>query len=253
MLLWSALLIPLQMLVLLFRDNQAAMILPRLWHRGTCRLYGIKVNVTGAPPAGDQTLYVCNHISYLDITAIGSVLKCSFIAKSEVAGWPFFGLLAKLQKTAFISRNPRAARESGAKIAQRLAAGHDLVLFAEGTSSNGETVLPFRSSLFETILREADNRNIRIQPLTLRITALDGGKAVTADNRDLYAWHGAMTLPPHLWAFAKSKGAALALHFHAPVDISRFSDRKTLAKHCHNVVLGPINEEKNIQKAREKI
>lgn len=251
MLIWSALLIPPQAVLLALKNKKFALVLPRLWHRGACRLYNIKVNITGRPGSKKQTLFICNHVSYLDIMVIGSVIEGCFIAKQEVAAWPYFGLLARLQKTAFISRRPKDVHDSVGKVATRLAEGHDLILFPEGTSTNGKNVLPFRTGLFDLVLSQAADRNFHIRPVTIEITKIGNDCAITDQTRDGYAWYADMTLLPHLWAFAKSAGAEITLHFHKPVEISQFTDRKDLAKHCHNVVLSPLEDHDEHKNAGE--
>src|SRR5207302_11189130 len=117
--------------------------------------------------------FAVNHISYLDITVLGSLLAVSFIAKREVAGWPLFGWLARLQRSVFIDRQVRTTREQRDTIATRLAAKEALVLFAEGTSSDGHRVLPFKSALFSVAdpgAEERANRSLSVQPVSIAYT-----------------------------------------------------------------------------------
>ncbi|MFO0445988.1 MAG: lysophospholipid acyltransferase family protein, partial [Holosporales bacterium] len=107
--------------------------LPRLWHRTLCRLLGLKVQRFGRVHRAPPTLFVANHSSYLDILVLGSLLKCSFIAKKEIAGWPIFGFLAKLQNTVFVERTRQQAEAQRDLVAALLAEGRNLVLFPEGT------------------------------------------------------------------------------------------------------------------------
>ena len=139
-------LIPVQALILL--------LLPRLWwvvpllyHRLCCRIMGLKVRVVGAPSRARPTLFVSNHVTYFDIPVLGSILPVSFVAKVEVAQWPGYGLLAKLQRTVFVDRRRHTTAKQRDSIQARLAAGDPLVLFPEGTSNDGNRILPFRSAL----------------------------------------------------------------------------------------------------------
>src|SRR5690606_12850271 len=117
---------------------------PRLWHRLVLRLVGMRVHVHGAPASARPLLIASNHVSWTDIMALGATTDVHFIAKAEVAGWPVFGRLAKLQRTLFVDRaRPRKAGEQAGAIAERLANGEPMVLFAEGTTSDGNGVLPF--------------------------------------------------------------------------------------------------------------
>ena len=134
----AVILMPLQWLGLKLRLTYARS-LPNRYHRFLCRFVGIKVTVRGEPYRGGACLITANHTSWLDIPIIASLAPCSFVAKSEVAGWPFFGTLAKLQQTVFVERERRTRTvHSRNEIHARIAAGDRLVLFPEGTSSDGK-------------------------------------------------------------------------------------------------------------------
>jgi 1-acyl-sn-glycerol-3-phosphate acyltransferase len=115
--------------------------LPQWYHRRTCRILGIEIESRGRPSDRHPTLFAANHVSYLDIEVLGSLLKASFVAKAEVATWPFFAWLAKLQETVFVERRSRRAADHRDAMSRRLEAGDDLILFAEGTSGDGNGVL----------------------------------------------------------------------------------------------------------------
>lgn len=229
--LWCLAMVPPQVAVMMFTRGPAAYTLPWLWQRGICRIFGIKVLIEGMPLTSRQTLFVANHVSYLDIPVIGCVLKASFIAKKEVAGWPVFGTLSRLQQTAFISRARGDAQKEKNALSNMIAEGKSLILFPEGTSTDGRDVVPFKSSLFSLTLDDGQ-RALMIQPVTLRVETVDGRSPEDQSARDLYAWYGDMTMPPHLKAFAGSKGAVIRLIFHEPIDPHGYADRKTLADAC---------------------
>ncbi len=235
--------VPTQMLVLFFHSGKGAYILPTLWCTLACKIFGIRFELVGTPNTAHQTLYMGNHLSYLDIPLIGSVLKASFLAKSEVASWPLFGFLAKLQQTSFIERKRTAIAQAKNELDIRLAAGHSLIIFPEGTSTDGQGVYPFKPSLFQLALGE-NNENLYIQPFTLKLLTANGQKPETQEVRDIYSWHINMdtALGPHLWGFAKTSGAVLRLTFHEPLKASDFTDRKILAKTCHEHVLKGLNK-----------
>lgn len=218
-----------QSTILLFTKGRAAYVYPRAYHAFLCRLFGIKILVEGEIETQGQIVYVGNHISYLDIEVIGSLLTGSFIAKKEVESWPLFGILGKMQRTLYISRSPKDAQRETKVMLDRLEEGLPLIIFPEGTSSDGSNVLPFKSSFFEILLK----RNIKIQPFTISVLEVDGRKAETPALRDQYTWHGDMTLEPHLWSFAKGKGAVIKVGFQNPILTSEYSDRKSLALACH--------------------
>lgn len=230
--LWCVVMIPPQIVVISFTGGKAALFLPRIFHIVSCQLFGIKCIINGQPVKDRQVLFVGNHLSYLDIPAMGCHFYGSFIAKQDVAGWFLFGLLAKLSRTLFISRSRAQAAWTKTQFSLALEEGRPLVLFAEGTSSNGTQVLPFKSSLFESVLSH-EGENIAIQPFTLRLEQVDGHPIRDEAERDIYCWYGDMELEPHLWAFAKSRGVRLSLTFHEPENPQDYEGRKDLALACH--------------------
>ncbi len=233
-----------QPLILLFHKGKYAYIIPRLLQKATCMVMNISVITIGIPSKNRQTMYVCNHISYLDIPAIGSIISGSFIAKKDVASWPVFGFLARLQQTLFISRNREDAATEKAALNKMLDEGKNFILFPEGTSSEGTQVLPFKSSLFSIAFQD-NAKNLMIQPITLTLTKINGQTPENQNERDIYAWHINMDTPllPHLWRFAQTRGTSITLTFHPPIKANECSDRKTLAKHCHNAVSNGLGKE----------
>jgi 1-acyl-sn-glycerol-3-phosphate acyltransferase len=210
--------------------------LKRIWHRGCCAIFGLEIRIHGEPALAGGTLYVANHVSYLDISVLGAVLNVPFVAKREVASWPVIGLIGRLGETMFIDR--AAAHTAGQRdaLATRLAAGERLILFAEGTSSSGGRVLPFKSALFGALERTSPNRPIRVQPVTIAYPRFRGGLTIVYAFRPLYAWYGDMTLLPHIWSALGLPGAEVELRFHAPVLASDFASRKALARHAEQEV-----------------
>jgi 1-acyl-sn-glycerol-3-phosphate acyltransferase len=136
--------------------------LPVWYHRQCCRILGIAIKRRGRLSRKRPTLFAANHVSYLDIAVLGALVRGSFVAKSEVRDWPLFGLLAKLQSTVFVERRVRRAMRHRDEMAERLAAGRNLILFPEGTSSDGNRVLPFKSALLSVAeVRPAVLRMVR--------------------------------------------------------------------------------------------
>lgn len=222
-----------QSILMLFTKGPAALVYPRAYHDFCRKLLNIKIITEGEIARGKNVVYVGNHISYLDVQVVGSLLNASFIAKKEVEGWPLFGLLGKMGRTLYISRAPADAAKATKMLSDRLEEGLPLIVFAEGTSTNGMQVLPFKSSFFEIFL----NKEIRIQPFTVSVLEVDGQKADSPAVRDQYAWHGDMTLEPHLWCFAKGKGAVIKVSFQEPILSTSFIDRKSLSNACYNGVV----------------
>lgn len=229
-----AVMAPLQWVAALPGDVRFAAWLPAMFHRLACRVMGIVVEVRGTMHSG-QTVWIANHLSYLDILAIGSVARCSFVAKDDVRGWPVFGRLARLQQTVFISRSPRRAADVGMALAAALASGKSLVVFPEGTTSDGLAVLPFKSSLFDVLVADTAQADFTLQPLTVSVESIDGDAVGVAD-RDLYAYHGDASLGPHLLRFLGTRGARVRLAFHAPLPKDCATSRKTLARAAHAAV-----------------
>ncbi len=211
--------------------------MPFIWQKYVCTIFQIKVNIIGKPHTSKQTIYVGNHISYLDIPAIGSILRASFVAKKDVKSWPVFGFLSRLQQTAFISRDRKDAKIGKNALDTMLNDGKSLIIFPEGTSTDGREVRNFKSSLFSIAMKE-NIKNLYIQPITLKMEMANGKEIITQNDRDLYSWHIDMDMPlgEHLWRFAQSKGAVISVNFHDPVKAHDFADRKELAKACYNQV-----------------
>ncbi len=221
--------VPAQMVVLLFTKGQGAYIIPKYWHKGVCLIFGIRVKISGTPVHNRQIMYVSNHLSYLDIPAIGSYLKASFIAKQEVAGWPVFGFLSKMQQTAFVDRTGARIKEDHYSLGNMLDAGKSLILFPEGTSSDGQELLPFKSRLFSLVIERVEH--VAVQPFTIRLP-----NAQNQVDRDQYAWYGDMDLAPHLWALAKTNGVTVELVFHEIIELDSNADRKELTDQCFEII-----------------
>jgi len=190
--------------------------LRRAWCRGVCGLLGIRLLVEGAPFRACPTLFVPNHVSYLDIPVLGALVDATFVAKSEVATWPLLGFLAKLTGTMFVRRHWRQAKLQRDALALRMAAGESFVLFAEGTSSDGLDVRPLKTSLLSVAEPGILERPIAVQPVVLAWRRLACGTPIDASNAALYAWWGDATLLPHLWRVLQLDGVEVAVRIGAP-------------------------------------
>lgn len=227
-------LIPVQMALLALR-LPARDRLPRAYHRLCTRLLGLELRVRGAPAEARPVLFVANHSSYLDIMVLGALIDGSFVAKAEVGTWPFFGLLAKLQRTVFVDRRRHSTAQHRDEIQRRLAAGDKLILFPEGTSSDGNRTLPFKSALFSVATLKVEDRPLLVQPVSVTATALDG-IPLGWRFRHFYAWYGDMDLASHLWQFIGLGRLTVEVEFHPPVTADQFGSRKALADHCWRAV-----------------
>ncbi len=217
---------PIQAVALLFSASAAEQI-PIRYHRLCARFLGFRIVVKGTPSQVRPTLFVANHTSYFDIMLLASLIPCSFIAKSDMISWPLIGWLARLQRSVFVDRKPVNVGEHRTEVAKRLAEGGNLVLFAEGTTSDGNRLLPFKSSLLSVA---ETGKPLTIQPVSIVATGLDGmplGRML----RPLYAWYGDMPLLPHAWAAIKSGLITVEIEFHEPLT-NHGLNRKQLAEIC---------------------
>lgn len=206
--------------------------IPVLYHRMICALIGVRVRVIGQRNDQQPLMIVSNHISWLDISVLTSIAPVVFIAKQEVASWPLFGLLARLQRTVFVNRTQRQkTADVNAEIGRRLAGGDPVVLFGEGTSSDGNRVLEFRSALVgaaRDALAEHSNR-VWIQPLSIAYTGLLGFP-LGRQHRPLVAWYGDFELAPHFAGMIRRGGVDVTITWGTPVPFDEASDRKAITR-----------------------
>ncbi|CAN5908353.1 lysophospholipid acyltransferase family protein [soil metagenome] len=234
-LLVTLVLVPPYLVALLLRIRPIVRWMPVHYHSLVCFILGIKVRVHGKRSDVTPTLYVCNHVSYLDIEVLGGLVPGSFVAKAEVATWPFFSTLAKAQRTIFVERTSGKTTRSRDEMMKRLNTGDNLMLFPEGTSSDGTRVLPFRSALFGVAQLRRDGKPIVVQPVAIAYTRLDG-IPLGRYWRPLFAWFGDLDLVPHLWQMVCLGETEAVVTFFPPVDIDTFGDRKKLADFCFRQV-----------------
>jgi lyso-ornithine lipid O-acyltransferase len=230
---FTLLLMPVQAIGLMLRQRWVATF-PRFYHRWCCRILGLRVRRIGRPTAVRPVLFAANHVSYLDITILSSLIAGSFIAKHEVARWPLFGWLAKLQRSVFIDRQVRSTAQQRDSIAERLAAGDALILFPEGTSGDGNRVLPFKSALF-SVADNAATGPVTVQPVSIAYTRLNS-MPIGRRYRPLFAWYGAMAMAPHLWRVIGLGTIEVVVEFHPATTLAACGSRKMLARYCEERV-----------------
>ena len=246
---WMRLVVKLPLLAILIFGGLAILIIMRLVERPvfglhrpvtpaltvfvcrmTLRILGIKLSVVGALDARTSAV-VANHSSWLDIFVLNAVKRVYFVSKSEVAGWPGIGWLAQATGTVFIERDRRQAAAQTQVFKDRLAAGHRLLFFPEGTSSDGRRVLPFKSTLFAAFYDPDLIDRAVLQPTSLRYDAPPG-----LDPR-FFGWWGDMSFGGHfLSVVARGSGGQVTLTYHAPLAVSDFENRKALARACETAV-----------------
>ncbi len=186
--------------------------------------------VRGQPMAGVGAI-VANHSSWLDVFALNAADRVYFVAKSEVAGWPAIGWLARATGTVFIRRRATDAKRQQRTFEKRLHAGHRLLFFPEGTSTDAVRILPFKSTLFAAFMSYHLKDDLRIQPVTVIY------HAPPARDPRHYGWWGDMDFAPHLIVtLAARRQGRVEVVFHDPVRVADFADRKSLAAYCEAVV-----------------
>lgn len=209
--------------------------IPKLFHILVLKLMNIRLRIHGKPAEMSPVLFVANHTSYLDIPVLGSLLSAGFVAKAEVAGWPLFGMLAKIQNTVFIERRVSQVAEQSTLLQNYLAKKRNLILFPEGTSSDGLAALPFKSALFSIVEDSAPGQEITVQPVSVTCVEFNGFPMLR-EERAQYAWYGDMTMIPHLWNVFKYGHFTVEVIFHTPISTNAYPNRKDLALTCQNTV-----------------
>lgn len=240
-LLWTLLCIPVQALAIWaipFAGRRAPVGIARAYHRVLCRIAGIRVACAGAPAATDgrPVVFVSNHSSWADILVLGGVLEACFVSKAEVGTWPLIRTVARLGRTVFVSRRRTETGRERDELASRLAAGDSIILFPEGTTSDGGRVLPFRSALLGMVeTGPAAQRPPLVQPVSLVFDRLDG-LPVGRINRAHFAWYGDMAIAGHAWTLLSRRSSGATVLLHPPLDPARFASRKALTEAAFSAV-----------------
>lgn len=213
--------------------------LPRWWHRVAHRLLGVRINIHGSIEKHRPLLIAANHSSWKDIIVLAAVADVVFIAKSEVKSWPVFGWLARWQRSVFVERERR--RDTGAQVdevAKRLADGEIVVLFAEGTTSDGNRLLDFKSSLFgaaASAVAASPTGDVAIQPVAIAYTHTHG-LPLGRYSRPLAAWPGDTTLTPHLLGVLKEGAIDVQVCFGETIIYDKDSNRKKVTRQVEDQV-----------------
>lgn len=214
--------------------------MPRLWHGFIIKLLGFRIHIHGQAAKKRPLLIVSNHISWTDIMVLGSILDVRFIAKTEVSKWPIFGALARLQRTIFVNRGQRRkSGEQAGEIAKELANGDPIVLFAEGSTGDGNGPLPFKSTLLAAahyaLQENGGDTSVLIQPVAIVYTRLHG-MAMGRQHRPFVAWIGDQTLVPSLTSLLHEGCVDVEVHFGEPVEFGTGANRKKVSAEVENRV-----------------
>ncbi|GAN68518.1 lysophospholipid acyltransferase family protein [Acetobacter orleanensis] len=235
-----------------------------------CKLLGLRIRVIGkragnvggarARARGERpVIYISNHSSWLDVLVLGTLLPSVFVAKGDIEKWPIMGLVSKIGRTIFVSRQRSTTGRERDLMIRRMVEGDNLVLFPEGTSSDGSRVLPFMSAFFAIAklprLRDGEKSQIPlvydpgmspiIQPISVVYDELEG-LPVARLRRPVFAWYGDMDLGPHLWQLVQWQRARATVILHEPLDPELFPSRKALAQAAwHAVAQGAADLRQN--------
>ncbi|MGC6475949.1 MAG: lysophospholipid acyltransferase family protein [Parvibaculales bacterium] len=226
-LIFLVLLVPPQVISHIFRLPTRRYI-PVLTYRLALKIASIKVRTHGPRPKRG-TLILSNHVSWLDILLIGSVMPVNFVAKADIAHWPLFGMLAKIGRTIFIEREKRSdAMNQRNALQKRLSEGERVVLFPEGSTSDGTIVLPFKSALISAAETKIKGQTVSVQPMTIVFSELCGlpmGRRMRVE----YAWIGHLNLVPHMLKVLCGDPMTVDLIFFPETNIDAEGGRKALA------------------------
>ncbi|HVE22120.1 MAG TPA: lysophospholipid acyltransferase family protein [Acidocella sp.] len=220
---WTLLAMPTQALMLTL-PGRAKVRFAMIYWRGVAFLLGLRLTVTGSLPAQRPVLFVANHCSWLDIVALGGVLPGCFVAKGAIDRWPFINWLARLGRTVFVSRNRDTVSAEQAQLEVRMAAGDNIILFPEGTTSDGVRILRFSTSFLALAETEAQPY---VQPVTIVYDTLDGFPVRRHERPDI-SWYGDMDLASHYARLGRRR------HLHATIILDEaiapgtYANRKAL-------------------------
>ncbi len=223
---------------------QQRFFIPYLWHGYCCRIFGIQLEIKGQIANKEPVLFVANHVSYLDILILGSLLPATFISKIEVQSWFLIGWLATLQNTIFIERHRRQLKGQLDTLQRHFEQKNNLILFAEGTTTDGSAVLPFKSALFQSF--ENCLFPVAIQPVSLAYKSYSN-QPITQELRNYYAWFTDISAGAHMFSMAGMKGVTVEVIFHPSVTSEQFNHRKELAEYTQQqVALGVLRGLANV-------
>jgi 1-acyl-sn-glycerol-3-phosphate acyltransferase len=221
--------------ICLLLPGRAKVAFPLFFWARFARTLGLDVRIVGELAAKNSerpVIFVSNHSSWVDVPVVGGVLPGSFIAKGDIEGWPVVRTIARLGRTVFVSRQRGSSGRERDAMQKVLERGDNLILFPEGTSSDGSRVLPFRSSFFalaEGKTAGLAGRGPLIQPVSVvydRLNGLPAGRS----SRPVFAWYGDMDIASHFWRMTQHLDMRVTVLLHAPLDPVTFPDRKSLSR-----------------------
>ena len=192
---------------------------------------GLRVRVEGMLSSEKPLMLVANHSSYLDIFVLGGMAPVSFAPKLEIRSWPVIGFFCVLADCVFIERKPADMQRAQAEMAERLQQGKRLVLFPEGTTGNGLTVIPFKSGF----LSLAEEHHLPIQPVSIAYTHI-GAVPLSAATREQVVWIGEASLVDHFWRLLQFPKLQVVVTLYPVERQEAYEDRKELARACETII-----------------
>lgn len=236
---WTFLCMPAQAILLVLpawgKLGRGKIIFARRYWAVFTRILGVRVRQVGDMAHardGRAVVFVSNHSSWVDIAVLGGTLEGCFVAKEDVSRWPVIRTIARLGRTVFVSRQRASTVRERDEMQARLAAGDGLILFPEGTTSDGARVLPFRTPFFAIA---GHNPAPIIQPVSIVYDRL-GGLPVGRVSRTAFSWYGDMDIAGHFAQFGQQRGMRVSVVMHQPLDPRDFADRKALASAVWRIV-----------------
>lgn len=199
------------------------------------RIVGIRLKIKGDLFKDDSVIYLANHSSYIDLVIMCSLLPAVCVSKHEVKRWPFFGLIARLGNAIFIVREVRDTRANVTKIVEVLRQSRSILIFPEGTTSDGTKILPFKSSFLKVVEEGICDTEIMVQPITIFYSRMNG-RPIALHERGIFAWYGDDTLVAHMWNLFKVKSSVVEVEYHPVIEASKIADRKRVSQMCHKVI-----------------
>lgn len=235
--------------ILVWRPRDPWRILAHMTRRfvGVLRaIVGIKITVQGDLDILDLrgALITANHLGYLDGFVLGSLFPVIFVTKREVRRWPVIGLWTALCGCVYIDRQRKGKiTRAVEEIVERLNQKASILIFPEGTSTDGEHLMPFQTAPFAAPLRA----HAPVVPLTITYRRIDG-VPVSAANRDKVYWYGDMDFMPHFWGVMALKKIEVSIQLHAPIDTAQYKNnsvsRRQLCQACHNAIASGLAQER---------
>lgn len=223
-LIWTLMAMPVQAVMLVLPGRGKERFARIYWH-GVAMMLGLRLTVQGRLKEHRPVLFVANHCSWLDIIALGSVLPGCFVAKGEISRWPLIRWVASLGRTVFVTRNRATVAHEQGNLTARLAAGDNIILFPEGTTSDGNHILPFASAFLAVADLPA---RPHVQPVTIVYDRLDG-LPVRRYDRPGISWYGDMNLASHYNRIGRRRRIHATIILDAPIPPGTFPNRKALS------------------------